>query len=439
MPLPRVAHLSTGAAGPRGPISPSADRGAFGAAPESRALRYEKGGAMQSLLFPDAHQPPPQKPSPPKQPNNSSYITSSDHPLMMPAGVVVHDEARGARHHPTASYAQMHGLAAGAKSKRSETARSALTGRDAPGVSSLDAPLGRKPLPPGGERMRYQHPTYAVGRGISGGEARSLLYPEPAVGSGRGALAAEALGVGPAIKAAYDALCLEVPQLPRDGDGNVDEASMMGALARRGIAISVDGFAELLARCDVSPHGFPSIADFVRCLERGPREAAPAAASNLAAAEAVARDEAAAAAAEAAAYEAARREAAAAEAAAAEAAAREAAAAQAAEEAAERAAVDAAAAAYMARGGYRGGGAPPTATEAAQDDDEARAAQYEAYQQQAERARDMRGRMPLGARSHVAPIGTGMKSIYAGAGTGKKSHALNGQFTKAFPKGAFDL
>ena len=93
----------------------------------------------------------------------------------------------------------------------------------------------------------------------------------------------------------------------------------------------------------------------------------------------------------------------------------------------------------MARGGYRGGGAPPTATEAAQDDDEARAAQYEQYQQQAERARDMRGRMPLGARSHVAPLGTGMKSIYAGAGTGKKSHALNGQFTKAFPKGAFDL
>ena len=438
MPLPRVAHLSTGAAGPRGPISPSAERGAFGAAPESRALRYEKGGAMQSLLFPDAHQPPPQKPSPPKQPNNSSYITSSDHPLMMPAGVVVHDDTRP-RHPPTASYAQMHGLAAGAKSKRSETARSALTGRDAPGVSSLDAPLGRKPLPPGGERMRYQHPTYAVGRGISGGEARSLLYPEPAVGSGRGALAAEALGVGPAIKAAYDALCLEVPQLPRDGDGNVDEASMMGALSRRGIAISVDGFAELLARCDVSPHGFPSIADFVRCLERGPREAAPAAASNLAAAEAVARDEAAAAAAEAAAYEAARREAAAAEAAAAEAAAREAAAAQAAEEAAERAAVDAAAAAYMARGGYRGGGAPPTAAEAAQDDDEARAAQYEQYQQQAERARDMRGRMPLGARSHVAPLGTGMATIYAGKGTAKKSHALNGSFTKAFPRGAFDL
>ena len=48
MPLPRVAHLSTGAAGPRGPISPSAERGAFGAAPESRALRYEKGGAMHS-------------------------------------------------------------------------------------------------------------------------------------------------------------------------------------------------------------------------------------------------------------------------------------------------------------------------------------------------------------------------------------------------------
>ena len=50
MPLPRVAHLSTNTTGPRGQ-APQAERGAFGAAPESRALRYEKGGAMQSLLW----------------------------------------------------------------------------------------------------------------------------------------------------------------------------------------------------------------------------------------------------------------------------------------------------------------------------------------------------------------------------------------------------
>lgn len=68
---------------------------------------------------------------------------------------------------------------------------------------------------------------------------------------------------------AYDRLARIIPQAPRDPDGHVDATYARGALWMEGIdTISVDGFAELLARCDTSVSGFPSFDDFLLCLSR---------------------------------------------------------------------------------------------------------------------------------------------------------------------------
>ena len=46
----------------------------------------------------------------------------------------------------------------------------------------------------------------------------------------------------------------------------------MQPLAEQGLELSLDGFAELLARCDLSPEGFPDFRDFVGCVQRPHRE-----------------------------------------------------------------------------------------------------------------------------------------------------------------------
>ena len=46
----------------------------------------------------------------------------------------------------------------------------------------------------------------------------------------------------------------------------------MPLLAAQGLELSLDGFAELLARCDLSPEGFPDFRDFVGCVQRPHRE-----------------------------------------------------------------------------------------------------------------------------------------------------------------------
>ena len=59
-----------------------------------------------------------------------------------------------------------------------------------------------------------------------------------------------------------------VPTLPRDADGCIDSAAFRAALAEMGIDtdhLELEGYVELLARCDMSPNGFPSFDEFVRC------------------------------------------------------------------------------------------------------------------------------------------------------------------------------
>ena len=73
------------------------------------------------------------------------------------------------------------------------------------------------------------------------------------------------------LKMAYDRLSRLVPQMPRTNDGFADQTYVRAALSVEGVddnALSVKGFAELLALCDTSPAGFPSFGDFVLCLSR---------------------------------------------------------------------------------------------------------------------------------------------------------------------------
>jgi hypothetical protein len=73
----------------------------------------------------------------------------------------------------------------------------------------------------------------------------------------------------------HERLALLIPQMPLDVEGRVDAAYVRGALAVEGIdeqTLSIEGFTELLARCDVSPTGFLSFADFVLCLSRPHRK-----------------------------------------------------------------------------------------------------------------------------------------------------------------------
>ena len=78
------------------------------------------------------------------------------------------------------------------------------------------------------------------------------------------------------LKLAYDRLTKLVPHMPKDADGFAIPAYVRAALAVEGIdgsALSVNGFAELLAAIDVSPEGFPSFGDFVLALSRPHRDA----------------------------------------------------------------------------------------------------------------------------------------------------------------------
>ena len=77
------------------------------------------------------------------------------------------------------------------------------------------------------------------------------------------------------LKLAYDRLTKLVPHMPKDADGFAIPEYVRAALAVEGFdgsALSVNGFAELLAAIDVSPQGFPSFGDFVLALSRPHRD-----------------------------------------------------------------------------------------------------------------------------------------------------------------------
>eukprot|EP00307_Rebecca_sp_RCC1486_P002357 CAMPEP_0119422800 /NCGR_PEP_ID=MMETSP1335-20130426/28931_1 /TAXON_ID=259385 /ORGANISM="Chrysoculter rhomboideus, Strain RCC1486" /LENGTH=498 /DNA_ID=CAMNT_0007448265 /DNA_START=42 /DNA_END=1538 /DNA_ORIENTATION=+ len=71
------------------------------------------------------------------------------------------------------------------------------------------------------------------------------------------------------LAAKHAAISREVRALPRDKDGMIAEISQVAdALRKQGLLLSVAGFSELLARCDIEPTGFPNFDDFMGCLMR---------------------------------------------------------------------------------------------------------------------------------------------------------------------------
>jgi len=71
------------------------------------------------------------------------------------------------------------------------------------------------------------------------------------------------------LKTKWQTVGREVCDLPRDREGMLVEISKVAdSLRRQGLLMSVAGFSELLARCDVDPDGFPSFPLFLDCLFR---------------------------------------------------------------------------------------------------------------------------------------------------------------------------
>jgi len=121
-------------------------------------------------------------------------------------------------------------------------------------------------------RHQYEPPTYQIRRTPADSGTKDLLY-----GSAPSIPKAPAAPQGHPLSSAYEWLAALVPTLPRDAEGNADEPHVRACLSEAGIDISEDGLAEMLARCDVSPTGFPPFSDFLLCLSRPHRELPPSA------------------------------------------------------------------------------------------------------------------------------------------------------------------
>ena len=284
MPLPRVALMSTGMA-----VGPPARPGAKGgydplANYATRTMRGDPAkDQMHSLLFPDRPNKPPDMAVPASQ--IDTYGTSLNHPFHQ--GGVDFDRAPDVTSRLSGAQVQppqplRAGCHAGKTSMRSESVVSVLTGR---GPQPPPVASGRKPA-----RTEYEQPTYRIGRDMRGSEAKDALYPvakPPAPApqpqpQENDPMMARLMQ----LKGAYDNLAAFAAQgLPRDADGNTDERFLMHLLAEQGVELSLDGFAELLARCDISPDGFPDFRDFVSCANRPhretPQEAPPDAADAM--------------------------------------------------------------------------------------------------------------------------------------------------------------
>lgn len=193
--------------------------------------------------------------------NASTYITSEDNPLFVPAQISRPASLRVRP--PPAPMPRPDGFA-GKPHFRSVPLGSVMTGVDAlsPGAPSArvrDRTLSMASIPP---NYRVHPSTCDTG-------VKALLYPsEPppevsATGTGEEVGAASS---APMLYAAFEALRERFSHVPRDGAANIDETYARGLLEEFGFELSVDGFAEFLARCDVS--GFPSFQQFVGCTLR---------------------------------------------------------------------------------------------------------------------------------------------------------------------------
>ena len=196
-------------------------------------------------------------------------LTSSDHPLSMPVGAPRdYGPENVGRLQAVPKMSQPHGFA-GHVSGKSTSVRTVLSGVD---DGSEFQPKPR--APPKGERHQYEHPNYIISRSSNGAAAKEILYggdaapgPAPTQQQQQSHSAPPPPGAEdhPALPL-YNFLAEQVPQLPRDEQGCTQESAMRAALQAVGVEMSIDGFAELLARCDVSPTGFPPFSDFMLCL-----------------------------------------------------------------------------------------------------------------------------------------------------------------------------
>lgn len=121
-------------------------------------------------------------------------------------------------------------------------------------------------------RHQYEPPTYQIRRTPADSGTKDLLY-----GSAPSIPKVPAAPQGHPLSSPYEWLAALVPTLPRDTEGNADEPHVRACLSEAGINISEDGLAEMLARCDVSPTGFPPFSDFMLCLSRPHRALPPSA------------------------------------------------------------------------------------------------------------------------------------------------------------------
>ena len=252
-PLPRVAQFV-----------PRQRSGQFTSAQHDARRPDHRSNAMGSVIFPDGEQLA-------SQPMRASSIeiskTSADHPLKIHDMSDLHQTYGSRMLLPRREPPQQHsaGFAAGRSSAQSMAVRTVLTGELPPEPPPAAAVPQR--------RHEYQHPSYQIRRS-GASEVKDLLYggapPPPA------AQPAAAAGLqGPAevppghpLAQVYGWLRTGISSAPRDGDGNTDERVLRAALDHVGLDLSIDGFAELLARCDISDEGFPAFDDFVRCVGR---------------------------------------------------------------------------------------------------------------------------------------------------------------------------
>jgi hypothetical protein len=141
--------------------------------------------------------------------------------------------------------------------------------------SGADLPIGHKRTE---KRTEYQHPNYQIHRSQHDTGVKDLLYSSASTAPTAPTapmMAPPPLHGNHPIWPAYEFLASTMPTLPRDEDGNTQEGAALVALNACGLEISVDGLAELLARCDVAPEGFPPFSDFLLCLSRPHREHPP--------------------------------------------------------------------------------------------------------------------------------------------------------------------
>mmetsp|Transcript_19325 Transcript_19325/g.49737 ORF Transcript_19325/g.49737 Transcript_19325/m.49737 type:complete len:406 (-) Transcript_19325:280-1497(-) len=260
--LPRVAHLPPPQAPP--PARRLAAQQPFGSSAAAmpsmkRDSRMDQMGSLLSMEGP--------KDAPRVRPSAASISTTSlDHPLAIvgqPSDHAVHLPSR--REAPPLQQA---GFAAGRLTQASMPVVSVITGSDA--TPTAVPPPNGSALP----RHEYKHPTYNIRRSAHESGVKDLLYggEQPAAPPKQPAPAAPP---SDPLAQVWAWLKSGISAIPKNDDGTTNEHAVRAGLEHVGLQLSIDGFAELLARCDIAPDGFPDFDAFVGCVNRPHREPPP--------------------------------------------------------------------------------------------------------------------------------------------------------------------